>query len=202
MMRGLYAITGNYLSEDKLLVDVEQALIGGAAIIQYRDKQASANTCEQTAMALHALCKEYGVMLVINDDVELAQRVNADGVHLGSHDTALTEARQYLGAGKVIGVSCYNDAEQALRVAHEGADYIALGRFFSSKSKPKAVEASLDVLRLVRRQVTIPIVAIGGITAQNGAPLIDAGADMLAVIDGVFGQADITRAASDIAALF
>lgn len=202
-MRGLYAITSDdFISSDTLLDDVAHALAGGAAVIQYRDKKSSLAVREEAAAALTALCHEQGAMLIINDDVELAKKVNADGVHLGKTDMTLEYAREYLGMRKVIGVSCYNDIKLAQLAVIGGADYVAFGRFYSSRTKPQAVEVSIDILKDARRQIAVPIVAIGGITAQNGVPLIDAGADMLAVIDGVFGQQDITRAASEIAALF
>ena len=202
-MRGLYAITrDDFISSDTLLDDVACALAGGAAAIQYRDKKSPLAVREEAAATLTALCHEQGAMLIINDDVELAKKVNADGVHLGKTDMTLAHAREYLGMRKVIGVSCYNDIKLAQLAVIGGADYVAFGRFFPSRTKPQTVEVSIDILKDARRQIAVPIVAIGGITAQNGVPLIDAGADMLAVIDGVFGQQDITRAASEIAALF
>jgi len=202
-MRGLYAITPSaFVSTDALLTDVGQALSGGASVIQYRDKESSLTVRETTASSLVTLCHDYNAMLIINDDVELAKSVNADGVHLGQTDVAVEVARERLGGQKIIGASCYNSLELVQSAVSRGADYVALGRFFPSVTKPLVEGVSIDVLRHARRQVTVPIVAIGGITAQNGAPLIDAGADMLAVIDGVFGQQNIVQAASEIAALF
>jgi len=202
-MRGLYAITSDhFVSIDTLVRDVEMALMGGATIVQYRDKKSSPPVRQQAAMALRVLCHERGAKLIINDDVELAKSVQADGVHLGRDDLSPEEARQHIGGHGLIGVSCYNDPVLAQQAVSKGADYIAFGRFFPSVNKPEANGISLDVLRAARQQIALPIVAIGGITAQNGAPLIDAGADMLAVIDGVFGQTDITRAAKEIVALF
>jgi thiamine-phosphate pyrophosphorylase len=202
-MRGLYAITrDDFISPDTLLDDVDRALAGGAAVIQYRDKKSPLVVREETAASLTALCHEQGAMLIINDDVELAKKVDADGVHLGKTDMTLEYARECLGMRKVIGVSCYNDIKLAQLAVIGGADYVAFGRFFPSRTKPQAVKVSIDILKDARRQIAVPIVAIGGITAQNGVPLVNAGADMLAVIDGVFGQQDITRAAREIAALF
>ena len=202
-MRGLYAITyDDFIVPDVLLRDVGRALAGGATIIQYRDKKSPLALREEIAASLTALCHERDAMFIVNDNVELAYKVNADGVHLGQADMKLEHARERLGKNRIIGASCYDDPDLARLATSSGADYVAFGRFFPSVSKPQAPGVSLDVLKDARQQLKVPIVAIGGITAQNGAPLIDAGADMLAVINGVFGQKDITRAASEIAALF
>ena len=202
-MRGLYAITPNQFSSiDTLLGDVEAALSGGAIVIQYRDKHSVVAEKEEVARRLLQLCRQHDALFIINDDVELANRVSADGVHLGQDDMSVESARQQLGNDRLIGVSCYDSIERAQQAASDGADYVAFGRFFASRNKPEARQVSLEVLAEARKRLSVPIVAIGGITAQNGAPLIEAGADMLAVIDGVFGQADITMAARGIAALF
>ncbi|MCW8962245.1 MAG: thiamine phosphate synthase [Gammaproteobacteria bacterium] len=202
-MRGLYAITSDdFVSAEALKSAVTQALVGGAVVIQYRDKKSPLDEREKIASNINKLCHEYGALFIVNDDVELAKMVDADGVHLGRDDMGLAGARSYLGEQKIIGVSCYNDLDAARQAEQEGADYVAFGRFFPSLNKPDAIQVSVDVLQSAHQQITVPIVAIGGITAQNGAPLVAAGADMLAVIDGVFGQPDITRAAGEIAALF
>ena len=203
MMRGLYAITSESLVASTMLLGaIEKALIGGAAIIQYRDKRPVGINQESNLRALCRLCRDYGSLLIVNDNVELARSVNADGVHLGRDDMQLASAREYLGAGKIIGVSCYGDPDRVGRVVGAGADYIALGSFYASTTKPHASGVSLEVLRQVRKSTANPIVAIGGITAENGEPLVKAGADMLAVVQGVFGQNDITNAARNISALF
>ena len=203
MMRGLYAITSEpSVTSGKLVEAVEKALIGGAAIIQYRDKRPAGFSQEKNLEELLGLCRDYGSMLIVNDDVELARRVNADGVHLGQGDMQLEHAREHMGPGKMIGISCYGDTNRVAQALDDGADYIALGRFFASATKPGASGVSLEVLKSVRKLTTQPIVAIGGITAENGGPLVEAGADMLAAVEGVFGQQDITRAARDISALF
>ena len=202
-MRGLYAITTEYfISTATIINDVQQALIGGATVIQYRDKKSSTDAREQIATFLRVLCHQYSAALIINDDVELAKKVDADGVHLGHEDMSLLQASEQLGQYKIIGISCYDDVEKARRVAAKGANYVAFGRFFPSTSKPEASSVSVHTLLNARQQLSLPIVAIGGITAQNGIPLIAAGADMLAVIDGVFGQNDISQAARDITSLF
>lgn len=202
-MRGLYVITdaASY-DQNSLLEAVESVLNGGASMVQYREKRLSNIHREQTALQLHELCRERGVPLIINDDVRLAQRINADGVHLGRHDQSLHDARKMLGVSKMIGISCYADIQYAKVVTKAGADYVAFGRFFDSQTKPWASSVPVDVLTQAKSELAVPIVAIGGITVENGAVLVKAGADMLAVVHGVFGQEDVTQAARDIAALF
>ena len=201
--RGLYAITDRRLIPEAELVErVRKAIDGGAAIIQYRDKSSGQARRLEQAAALAALCSARQVPLIINDDIELAAAVNADGVHLGIDDTSIRTARAQLGEDAIIGVSCYNRLERAVEAVAAGADYVAFGRFFASKTKPNAVTADTDLLVAARQQLRVPIVAIGGITPDNGAALIAAGADYLAAIDGVFGQADVYTAAQGYAALF
>lgn len=203
MMKGLYVITSEqHVASGSLPEVVEQALIGGAAVVQYRDKRPSRPPVDDQLMEIHGLCRDYGALMIINDDVELARSVNADGVHLGKDDMAVAHAREYLRSNKVIGVSCYNDTQCVESMIQSGADYIALGSFYSSATKPQATEVSIDTLKHVRQMTDLPLVAIGGITAENGSALVEAGADMLAVVNGVFGHEDITGAARDISALF
>ncbi len=203
MMEGLYVITDHASkTHDQLLQDVDHALLGGASVVQYRDKYSALKDRQQDAVALATLCRERGALFIVNDDVELARQTNADGVHLGSEDLDLPAARTQLGPGKIIGISCYADIGLALNAQRQKADYVAFGRFYSSVSKPQATPANIDVLRQAQQQVRLPIVAIGGITAENGAPLVEAGADMLAVINGVFSQDDVLQAARDLTALF
>ncbi len=193
---GLYAITDSQLiPADKLVAQVEQAIAGGACLVQYRDKHHSGTERKREAVLLVKLCEQQDVPLIINDDVELAREVGAAGVHLGRDDTSISHARQRLGAKAIIGVSCYNRLDYATEAARAGASYVAFGRFFPSHSKPDAVHADTSLLEQARAQLDLPIAAIGGITAENGRQLIEAGANMLAVIHGVFGQADIQAAA-------
>ena len=202
-LRGLYAITDQVLIPDATFSQsVEAALRGGARIVQYRDKRENSVLRQQLAAELVRLCREYGALSIINDDIELAAKVGADGVHIGKDDAALTLARARLGQGAIIGVSCYNRLELALDAQKQGADYVAFGAFFPSKTKPEAVPASLDLLRAAKEQLTIPICAIGGIHANNAQPLLDAGADMLAVISAVFAADDIEVAAKRFVPLF
>lgn len=202
-LAGLYAIADTqYLDDTRLLPAVNEAIAGGARIIQYRDKSHDAPTCRAQAKKIAALCRQHGVLFIVNDDVALAKESGADGLHLGREDTALTQAREILGPQAIIGVSCYNELALAEEAEKHGADYVAFGRFFPSRTKPQAVQASLNLLREAKRKLRLPVVAIGGITPENGASLIAAGADALAVIEGVFGQADVRAAAERYARLF
>lgn len=195
-LRGLYAITdARETTPETIARTVEQALRGGAAIIQFRDKSCDHPRRLRTAQALRELTHQHHALLIINDDAALAATCNADGVHIGQHDTELREARAQLGPQAIIGISCYNRFELAQQAAASGADYVAFGRFYPSKTKPDAVPASPDLLHQAKQELDIPVVAIGGITVDNAAPLIEAGADMLAVVDGLFDQADIRAAA-------
>jgi thiamine-phosphate pyrophosphorylase len=202
-LRGLYALTDSHLIPSERLVDtVEAAIIGGAKIIQYRDKTDDDRLRLKQAHALQQLCQQYKVALLINDDVELAHQVGADGVHLGKDDMSLSKARTMLGNDAIIGVSCYNQLPLAQQAVQAGATYVAFGSFFSSQIKPNAVRATLDLLRQARQSLKCPMVAIGGITPANGIELVKAGADCLAVIQGLFGQTNVTAAAQRYAQLF
>ena len=201
--RGLYAITDTALLADGVLVErVEQAIRGGATVIQYRDKQLSPAQRQRQAAALATVCGNYGVPLIVNDDVALAAAVGAAGVHLGEQDTGLQAARRELGPDAIIGVSCYNRVDLARQAADCGADYVAFGRFFPSSTKPAAIQATPALLADARQAIDLPIVTIGGITPENGRELLSAGADLLAVIHGVFGQPDVEAAARRYATLF
>jgi thiamine-phosphate pyrophosphorylase len=201
--RGLYAIADTaLLPAEELVANVAYAIQGGAVMIQYRDKGNDEMRRQYEAADLSNLCRPLGVPLIINDDMELASNIMAKGVHLGKDDADIASARAKLGANAIIGVSCYNDLQRAIEAEKAGADYVAFGSFFASPTKPNAVQADPDLLRQAKAQLTIPVVAIGGINADNGAQLVTAGADMLAVIHGVFGQPDIAAAAEKIAKLF
>lgn len=200
---GLYVITDSHLIPTDRLIDcVARAIEGGAVMVQYRDKDHPPAQREHEAATLAGLCQRHGIPLIINDDIELARTVGADGVHLGQGDAAPEQARSRLGDDAIIGISCYNRLENARLASEQGASYVAFGRFFPSASKPGAVFARPDLLVAARREFDLPIVAIGGITPENGTGLVAAGADLLAVIHGVFGQPDIESAARRYAALF
>lgn len=196
ILSGLYVITDDKLSGSCLLEHVQQAINGGARIVQYRTKtKRAAAVKEMTARSLLELCRNHRVPLLINDDVELAISIGADGVHLGQTDTTLKQARQQLGAGAIIGLTCHDSLALALQAERQGASYVAFGRFFASQTKPDASATNISLLTQAKQQLTIPICAIGGITTDNAPELIDAGADLLAVIHGVFAQENIEQAA-------
>lgn len=183
--RGLYAITQtDHKSADLIINEVIAAIKGGAVVVQYRDKNPS--DAIYLASELLKVCHRSNVPLLINDDVELAAKIGADGVHIGKEDGAIAQARSRLGEKAIIGVSCYNFVDQAVDAERQGATYVAFGRFFPSTSKPLAAPAQLETLRQARLKVSVPIVAIGGILPDNGGQLLTAGADLLAVIGGLF----------------
>ena len=200
-IQGLYAITPNESDTVELLRKVRLVLQGGAKVLQYRNKIADAELLLTQAARLRELTREFGATFIVNDDAELARHVAADGVHLGGEDGSVAAARELLGADKWIGVSCYNRLELARQAACDGADYVAFGAFFVSAVKPNAPVASLELLREARSRLTVPIVAIGGITLQNGAQLLTAGASALAVISAVFSVQDVEQTARQFCAL-
>lgn len=186
MKPGLYAITDSQLTPpDKLIASVEAALRGGAVLVQYREKHAAMVERFRQASDLQTLCLNAGVPLLINDDIELARRVGASGVHLGQADGSLTIARQALGDEAIIGITCHGELALATTAQESGADYLAFGRFFGSDTKPDAPVADPAVLTEAMH-LNRPLTAIGGITLENGGSLIRAGADMLAVVGGLF----------------
>ena len=196
-LRGLYAITDSQLLAGKLLAYVEAALDGGLTLLQYRDKSSDDARRLREAEALRDLCARYNTRLIINDDAELAARLGV-GVHLGQTDGPLTPARALLGPKAIIGSTCHSQVDLAEQAAKEGASYIAFGRFFNSSTKPGAPTATLDVLDQARSQLKLPICVIGGITLENAAPLVAHGADLLAVVHGLFGAdsaQEVTRRA-------
>ena len=199
---GLYAIADTeLLTPERFLPAVQAAIDGGARLVQYRDKTARGHAgypLEKT----RALCRDRDALFIVNDDVELAHAVDADGVHLGRDDASLAAARDRLGPRAVIGVSCYDDLERALAAASAGCDYVAFGSFYPSPTKPHAVRPPIELLTAARGRLRVPIVAIGGITPENGAALIAAGANALAVIGGLFQAPDIAAQARRYAALF
>jgi len=201
-LRGLYAVTPDLLSTSSLLKAVVSALQGGARLVQYRSKAGSTELRIEQAKALRALCHQHGALLIVNDSVEVAVCSSADGVHVGRDDAAPAEARAALGAGKVIGVSCYNQLDFARAAVAGGADYVAFGSFFPSRVKPDAPRPPLDLIARARAALRVPIVAIGGIKRDNAKAVIDAGAHMIALIDGLFSAPDIRLAARELQELF
>lgn len=199
--RGLYLITPECSDDRHLLQSVTQVLPARPALLQYRCKSLPRSQRSKQAFALAAACADHGVGLIINDDLELAAEVGALGVHLGRDDAGVAQARAALGHSAVIGVSCYDDIVLAARAAAAGASYVAFGAFFVSPTKPQARRASLELLR-ANAGLGVPQVAIGGINPDNAEPLVRAGADLLAVISGVFDAPDPLAAARQLQSLY
>ncbi len=200
-IRGLYAVTPDWPETTRLLIAARAAIEGGARVLQYRNKIASPGLRLEHALGLSAVCAKFGAVFIVNDHVDLALDVDADGVHLGGDDGNLAAARKKLGKGKLLGVSCYNRIEAALAAKAAGADHIAFGSMYPSPSKPGAVCASLELFAQAK-SMGLPMVAIGGITADNARPVIEAGADAVAVISDLFDAPDIGARARQLAALF
>jgi thiamine-phosphate pyrophosphorylase len=192
---GLYALTPDLLDSDELVERVGAAVAGGASAIQYRNKLASPPLQRAQALVLRDLCAGANAIFIVNDDVDLAYAVDADGVHLGREDSPIAHARRRLGRTAIIGASCYDSLERAKEAVAAGADYIAFGSFFPSLVKPDAVRAEPSLLTAAKSRWNVAVVAVGGITAAAAPSLIDAGADALAVISAVFDAVDVTAAA-------
>ena len=185
-INGLYAITPDIADTDLLLAKIEAALQGGVSVLQYRNKHANYRLQTQQASAIFPLCKQYRVPFIINDSIELCLTLDADGVHIGADDGNIAEVKASLGANKILGASCYNRFDLALSAQQAGATYVAFGACFASSTKPHAPVASLDLFKQAKAQLHIPAVAIGGITLENAALVIQAGADSIAVINAIF----------------
>lgn len=199
--RGIYAVTPEDRFGAVLADAVATAVEQGVRAVQYRNKSPDAARRRSDAEALLAICRPRRVPLIVNDDVDLALAVGADGVHLGRDDETLAAARARLGSSAIIGVSCYDEVRRALTAARDGADYVAFGSFFPSVTKPGAVRATTELVAEVRLRIEAPIVAIGGITADNAPPLLECGVDLLAVVDAIFGTPDVAHAARRLAGL-
>jgi thiamine-phosphate pyrophosphorylase len=184
---GLYAITDEtLLGQDHFSSVIEAVLAGGARVVQYRDKSDDLDRRLTEAQIVVNACKSAGVLSIINDDVELALTVGADGVHLGRSDQPLSYARHMLGATSIVGVSCYNRLDLAREAANNGADYVAVGSIYPSSTKPDAIAASIKDLTTIVEAVQLPVVAIGGITVDKLIELYSAGASSIAVVSGIF----------------
>lgn len=204
-VRGLYAITPDAMDTPGLLARVSAALEGGAVIVQYRNKGAAPGLRSEQASALAALCERHEVPLIVNDDLALALRVGAAGVHLGADDGDIAQARRALGPGRLLGASCYNRMGLAEQAVAAGADYVAFGSFYPSPTKPGAHRAEPELIRRAKQSLRVPVAAIGGIRADNGAALVEAGADWLCVISALFDLPDaaaVRDSARRFAALF
>ncbi len=187
--RGLYLITPDRLDTERLLAEVSHLLEAGVHWLQYRNKSASPALRREQAGRLQAICARAGVPLIINDDAQLAQDSGAAGVHLGEDDGDIAAARLLLGPDAIVGASCYDSLELARRAVSAGASYVAFGAFFPTRSKLATRHADRGLLTRAAA-LGVPRVAIGGITPDNAGPLVAAGADLLAVISGVFDAPD------------
>jgi thiamine-phosphate pyrophosphorylase len=196
-VRGLYAVTPDEPDTAALAAKVELALRGGARMLQYRNKSADPALRRRQAATLLPVCRARGIPFIVNDDVDLAVEIGADGVHLGRSDGELAFARRRLGAGRLIGVSCYADIDAAIAAADAGADYIAFGAAFATAIKPHAPRATAALYAEGRVRLDLPIVAIGGITPENAASVVAAGADAVAVITALFDAPDIESRARE-----
>lgn len=202
MLNGLYALTDTTLTPDEtILAQVTAAIVGGAQIVQLRDKTRSDADLYALAMALQSLCRTHQVCFIVNDRLNLAQKINADGLHIGQHDLDFKLARAEF-PHKIIGMSCYGDIEQAVYYEQQGADYVAFGACFNSPTKPLAQVIAPALLKAAKQRLSIPICAIGGITLSNVSLLIEQGVDMVAVISDLWCSRDITQQAADYRALF
>ena len=202
IIKGLYAITPDLADTAALLRKVDAALSGGARLLQYRNKVADPGLRLEQAQGLAALCRRHGVPLIINDHLDLALAVDAEGLHIGGEDGSVADARRAIGPDRILGVSCYRKIENALEAAQCGATYVAFGGFFPSSVKGGSGGAPLSILGEARRRPGLPVVAIGGITVDNAPQLIAAGADSVSVITALFSAPDVKAAAQRFSALF
>ncbi len=199
---GLYAITDfSSLSETDVYAKTEIILRGGVSMLQYRDKSGEDTSRLRRTTELKALCHEFNTPLIINDDISLAHKCKADGVHLGKHDAGINAARELLGP-VIIGCSCYNSVELAHQAESAGADYVAFGAFYNTTSKHDAVNAKPELLGIAAKRIHLPVVAIGGITPKNAKVLIAGGADLIAVISALYGVKDTAKAIHNFNLLF
>jgi len=189
-LAGLYAITVDGVQGDTLYSQVEAALSGGARILQYRDKSTDNQRRLNEALQLLTLCRQHQATFIINDDIDLCLQCGAHGVHLGKNDTHYSSARNRLGADRIIGVSCYNDLQLAQAATRDGADYVAFGAIYPSTTKPLTVAAGLTLLREAKRQLSLPVVAIGGLDETNIAAVAAIGVPAVAVIRAILQAED------------
>ena len=201
-MRGLYLVTPNWDDTAALIDATEQALKHEAAMVQYRHKHASPELRREQATQLLALCRRYRRPFIINDHLELCLELGADGVHVGGTDASVAEARQALGAGKIVGASCYGDKQLARDASANGASYVAFGGFYPSKVKQYPVTTPPDIVSWAKAEIALPCVVIGGMTPALAAPLVARGADMVAAISSVYGAPVIDVAMHEFARLF
>jgi len=199
---GIYVITDcENLTSDELIKRSDLILSVGVSLFQYRNKETNKQKKKELAQKLQLLCQQYNTPFIINDDVALAKNIEADGIHLGKDDESVKYARETLGS-IIIGLSCYNDLERAMLAEEAGADYVAFGSFFPSTTKPHAKKASIELLKKAKSSLAIPVVAIGGITPENGKQLINTNIDYLAIISGLYSATDTINAINSYKNLF
>ncbi len=202
IQNGVYAITDCVnLTNNDLLDKTEELLNVGVSLLQYRNKTLNKTNKKDLAKKIQSLCHQYNTPFIVNDDLALAKELEADGIHLGQNDDDIHTVRKVIGS-KIIGISCYNNLNRAISAEKNGADYVAFGSFFPSTNKPDAVEAPIELLLQSKTRLAIPIVAIGGITPENGKQLVDAHADLLAVINGLYSATNTSQATKDFNNLF
>jgi len=199
---GLYVITPDSLNESDMYDRIACVLRCGITALQYRSKTLPYAERAVTAKTLQKLCRQTGTPLIINDDIELALAIGAEGVHLGRHDQDYRPLVASQSRKMIVGISCYDSLELAREGVAAGVDYVAFGSFFPSSTKPNTARAQRDLLIAAKQELRVPIVAIGGITPQNAPSLLDAGANILAAISSVFGQADVAAAVIEFNQLF
>jgi thiamine-phosphate pyrophosphorylase len=191
-LHGLYPVSeSSLIYYDSLPSALELMFEGGVTIFQLRDKSQDKSHLLSVCKEIRRICNQYGALFIIDDDVEFAINIDADGVHLGEHDMTIEMARAKLGNGKIIGASCYGSIERALQMQAAGADYAAFGAFFASKTKPLAPTVERGILEEAKKALNIPICAIGGITDTNASELTSKGADMVAVITDIWQCDDL-----------
>jgi thiamine-phosphate pyrophosphorylase len=203
-LRGLYAITDTHLIPRQRFVEtVEAAVRGGATLVQLREKDTPREEIVRLGRAVLEVTRRHGALLIVNDHPSIAKEIGADGVHVGREDPPVAETRALLGPDVIIGASCYGDIARAVHAEQEGADYVAFGTPFPSPTKPgKGIGTPIEIFQQAKRQVHVPVFAIGGITLANAGQIIAAGADGIAVVSGVFGAPDVEAAARALTALF
>ena len=191
LLTGIYAITPDNLKKEELYNKVYKLLKNGVRIIQYRDKLRSVEDKLIISKQLKTICQSFDSLLIINDDIHIAKKINAHGVHLGQKDISCNEARNILGSDPIIGISCQNNLELALRAQHEGADYVAFGSIFKTSTKKDVVYCSLEDLKDFVKKIEISSVAIGGINLSSFHEVKRSGVDMIAMSSGLFLQKEI-----------
>jgi len=201
-MKGLYLVTPDWDDTHKLLETSEAALRGGAVLLQYRHKTASAELRREQAAQLQALCRRHAVPFIVNDFVDLCIELDADGIHVGGTDTAVAQVRAAVGPSKIVGASCYGSMELARDGHRAGASYVAFGGFYPSRVKKYEVTTPPAIVAQAKAEIPLPNVVIGGMTPENAAPLVAQGTDMVAAISSVYMASDPEAAARRFAGLF